>query len=157
MRIVPLLALACAASFSVAAAAADNPFEAFRGKIKAGMYEYKIDMDMGQIPGLPPGMGHQTHTFQHCVTEEDINRGRMSRDDAKGAPKDCQIENFRMSGNSADYTMVCSGRVQMRADNHITFTGDGYKMDMKMAMNQGGRPMNVKQHMEGRYVGACSK
>ena len=52
-----LLAVACAASFSLAATAADNPFEAFKGKMKAGLYEYKIDMDMGQMPGMPAGMG----------------------------------------------------------------------------------------------------
>ena len=46
---------------------------------------------------------------------------------------------------------------EMTADNKITFASDGYKMDMKMAMNQGGRPMNMTQHMEARYVGPCSK
>lgn len=157
MRIVSALTLACAASLSMAAVAADNPFDAFRGKMKAGMYEYKMDIDMGQIPGMPPGMGHQVHTFQHCVTAEDIDRGRMSRDDAKRAPEHCKIENFKMSGNTADYTMVCKGGPDMTADNHITFTGEGYRMDMKMAMNQGGRTMNMKQHMEGRYLGPCSK
>jgi len=28
---------------------------------------------------------------------------------------------------------------------------------MKMAMNQGGRPVNMSQHMEAHYLGPCGK
>jgi hypothetical protein len=62
-----------------------------------------------------------------------------------------------MSGNTASYRMVCTGEHAMEADNHITFANDGYTMDMKMAMNERGRPMNMTQHMQARYVGACTK
>jgi len=30
-------------------------------------------------------------------------------------------------------------------------------MDMKMAMNQRGQPMHMTQHMQARYLGACTK
>jgi hypothetical protein len=45
----------------------------------------------------------------------------------------------------------------MSADNQITFSGDGFRMDMKMAMSQGGQMLNMTQKMEGRYVGPCNK
>ena len=156
MKTFSLIALACAGTLSLAAAAADNPFQAFKGKIKAGMYEYKTEMDMGQIPGMPPGMGRQSHTFQHCVTAEDINRGEVDKG-RNGPPKNCEVKDFRMSGNTASYRMVCTGEHAMEADNHITFASDGYTMDMKMALNERGRPMNMTQHMQARYVGACTK
>ena len=43
----------------------------------------------------------------------------------------------------------------MRAENRMTFTSDGYKMDMKMQMEQRGQAMNMTQHMEAKYLGPC--
>ena len=150
------LVFACVAATAAPAWAADNPFEAFKGKVKEGMYEYKMEMDMGQVPGMPPGMGKQSHTMQHCVTSKDIEKGMSKGRDGK-APENCEVKNFKMSGNTASYTMVCRGDPDMTADNVITFRDGGYSMDMKMAMNQGGQLMNMKQHMEGKYLGPCTK
>ena len=36
----------------------------------------------------------------------------------------------------------------------MTFTGNGYVSDTTMNMDQGGQKMNMKQHMEGKYLGA---
>ena len=148
-----ILAIACA---GVCAAAIAGPLDALRGKMKEGMYEYKMEMDMGAVPGMPPGMGKQSHTFQKCVTAQDIEKGQMGRGpDRQGKPApDCDIKNFNQSGNTASYTMECK-QAKMTADNKITFTGDGFNMDMKMAMNQGGKVMNMTQHMEGKYLGPC--
>jgi hypothetical protein len=69
-----------------------------------------------------------------------------------------------MSGDTATYVKDCKGSpggkgppMDMTADNRITFRDGGYVMDMKMAMNQGGQPMNMTQHIEGRYIGSCEK
>jgi len=154
MKVNRLLLLACAAGISTTFAA-DNPFEAFKGKVKEGMYEYKMDMDMGQMPGMPPGMGKQSHTFQHCVTKKDIEEGGFGKRQQQQQDK-CQIKNMDMKGNTATYTMECTDP-QMKADINITFTDAGFNMDMKMQMNQRGQMMNMTQHMEGRYIGACTK
>jgi hypothetical protein len=155
MRTVLTAAVLAAAVCSTTAWA--GPFDAFKSKMKPGMYEYKMDMDMGNMPGMPPGMGKQSHTFQHCVTPADIDRGEVQRQEGRNAPKNCEIKNMQVSGNTATYQMVCSQPHEMTADNKITFGGDGYKMDMKMAMNQGGHPVNMSQHMEAHYVGPCTK
>ena len=155
MVIGHLLIATCLAAVS-ASAWGDNPFDQFRGKMKEGLYEYKIEMDMGQIPGMPAGMGKQNTSFQQCVTAEDIEKGRVARSGRDGKKsEDCEVKNFKMSGNSASYTMACKGANQMTADNNITFTSDGYKLDSKMAMNQGGRTMNMTQHVDTRYLGPC--
>ena len=148
------IAAAVCAAIATAAYAADNPFEAFKGKMKPGMYEMKMDMDMGAIPGMPPGMGKQSHTMQHCVTEQDMEKGAFSRGRDGKSASDCKIENMKTSGNTATYTMVCP---QMKADNKITFNGNGYVMDMKMNMDQGGKPMTMNQHVESKYIGPCTK
>jgi hypothetical protein len=70
-------------------------------------------------------------------------------------PENCEIKNFKMAGNTASYTMICKGGPDMIADNTITFREGGYTMDMKMQMDRGGQAMNMKQHMEGKYLGPC--
>lgn len=150
------LAIACAAACTAAAA---GPFDAMKGKMKDGMYEYKMEMDMGNIPGMPPGMKTQTMNFSKCVTQKDIEEGGFSKGkEARKGPENCEIRNMNMSGNTATYTMICKGegnQPAMTADNRITFSDSGFKMDMKMAMNQGGQMMNMTQRMEGKYVGPC--
>lgn len=149
-----LFMAACLASVCTLAWA-DNPFDAFKGKMKEGLYDYKMEMDMGQMPGMPGGAGKRDMSFQHCLTAEDINQGRMGRDGKM--PEDCQVKNFKMSGNSASYTMACKGKSEMTTDNHITFTPDGYKMDMNLVMNEAGHSMSMTQHVESHYVGPCGK
>ncbi|MEO5695328.1 MAG: DUF3617 family protein [Usitatibacter sp.] len=153
MRKNLVLAAAFAAAFSAAAIA--GPFDAFKGKMKDGMYDYKMEMDMGAVPGMPPGMGKTSRNFQHCVTQKDLEQGGVGSDKGGKMPEGCEIKDFKMSGNTATYTMECKGERAMKADNRITFSGDGFTMDMKMAMNAGGKPMNMTQHMEGKYVGPC--
>lgn len=147
-----LLALAVMAAFSGAASA--GPFDQFKGKMKEGMYEYKMQMEM---PGMPAGMAPQGHTFRKCLTKEDIDKGQMGRGGRDGQmPENCEVKNFKMSGNTASYTFVCKGEQEMTADNKIVFSDNGYKMDMDMSMNRGGQTMKMKQHMEGKYLGPCT-
>ena len=144
------LAIACAA---VSAAAIAGPFDSLKGKLKDGMYEYKTEVDMSAMPGVPPGMAKQSSTTQHCVRPQDIEKGQMGRGpDRDGKAPACEIKNFSQSGNNATYTMVCK---EMTADNKITFTGEGFNMDMKMAINEGGTAFNMTRHVEGRYLGPC--
>jgi len=157
MRTTPGVALACLAiAASPLAAAQDLSF--FKSRAKPGMYEYKTEMDMSGVPGMPPGMGHQNVTFQHCLTQEDIDRGAMN----KGRDKDnndCQVKNLQSSGSSASYSMSCTKPRPMNADVKIAFAGDGFHMDMKMNMaeTRSGQPMSMTQHMDAKYLGACTK
>ncbi len=145
------LLAACAATLCASVAAA-GPFDQFKGKMKEGLYEVKMDMEM---PGMPGGMGKQSMTMQNCVTAQDIEKGQVGKDDKAGM--NCEVKNFKMSGNTATYTTVCKGDPEMTADTSITFKGDGYSMNMKTAMKQGGQVMNMTHKMEGRYLGACKK
>jgi hypothetical protein len=149
MKATRLIAVTAAATLSCAAFAAG--LADLKGKMKEGLYEYKMTMD---IPGMPAGMQKAPHTFQHCVTAKDLDEGKIG----KGRPdmeKNCEVKDFKSSGNTASYTMECKGENPMRAENKMTF-GDGtFVMDMKMQMTQKGQVMNMTQHMEGKYLGAC--
>ena len=144
------VAAAIAACLSIAAYA--GPFDAFKHQVKPGLYESKVDMDMGAMPGMPAGLGKQSHTNQHCITQKDIDDGSIANQ-GKGKNKDdCQITDVKSSGNTATYKMVCKNAT---ADTKMTFNGNGYVMDMVMVMDQGGHKMTMKTHSESKYLGAC--
>ena len=155
MNAIARVATTAAIATLCTAAVAAGPLDQLRGKMKEGLYEYKMTME---IPGMPPGMARQPHTFQHCVTQKDIEDGGFGKGGREGrAPENCEIKDFKMSGNTASYVMECKGENPMRAENKMTFGDGSFDMDMKMAMNRGGQVMNMSQHMEGRYLGACKK
>ena len=146
-----VLIAACAAALCASTASAQ--MGDLKGKMKEGLYEVKMEMEM---PGMPAGMGKQSMTMQNCVTSKDIESGQVGkRPDEK--PGNCEVKDFKMSGNTATYKTVCKGDMQMTADTHMTFRDNGYVMNTKVAMNQGGQTMNMTQKMEGRYLGACKK
>ena len=153
MKSAILLVTALAATTAVA----QSPMNAMKGKMKDGLYSYKMEMDMGQMPGMPAGMGKQTMNFQNCITPQDIEKGELGKGREDRKPANCEMKDFKMSGNTASYKMVCKGETAMTADNTITFVPDGYKMVMKMAMDQGGQKMNMTQNMEAKYLGPCKK
>jgi hypothetical protein len=148
--------LAICALLAAPAALAQSPADAMKGKMKPGMYSYKMEMDMGQIPGAPPGMGKQTMNMQHCLTDKDISGGQMGGGRDQG-PRNCEMKDFRMSGNTATYRMVCKGEFEMMADNTIHFASDGFRMNMKTQMDRGGQKMNMTQNIEAKYLGPCQK
>ena len=149
-------AILLAATLAATAALADSPMSAMKGKMKDGLYSYKMEMDMGQMPGMPAGMGKQTMSFEHCLTQKDIEKGELGKR-REDRPADCEIKDFKMSGNTASYRMVCKGEGAMTAENTITFIPDGYSMVMKMAMNHDGQKMNMTQNMQAKYLGPCKK
>ena len=151
------IAIALVAAFAATVSLAQNPMEGLRGKMKDGMYAYKIEMDMGQVPGMPAGMGKHTTTMQHCVTQQDMDKGQLGKGREERGPQNCEVKDFKLSGNTATYKMVCKGQGAMTADNTITFVSDGFRMNMKMAMDQGGRKTNMTQNMEAKYLGPCTK
>jgi hypothetical protein len=150
---VKFLVAACAVAMSTAAVAA-GPFDQMKGKMKPGLYDTKMEME---IPGMPAGMGKQTMNMQNCVTDQDIEKGTVGKGKDSKMPENCEVKNFKMSGNTASYTAECKGDMPMTSDTSITFTDSGYTMNTKTAMKQGGQTMNMSQKIEGRYVGPCKK
>jgi hypothetical protein len=149
-------ALLLVAAFAATAAVAQGDMKAFTSKIKPGLYEYKMEMDMGQMPGAPKGMGKQTMTVQHCLTAKDIEDGQLGRKDPN-SKTDCKMSDMKVSGNTASYKFACKGEMQMTSDNTITFVPDGYRMQSKMTMKTDGQTMNMVNNSQARYLGACKK
>jgi len=149
-------AIAFAAALAVTPALAQGDMKAFTSKLKPGLYEYKMEMDMGAIPGAPKGMGKQNMTVQHCLTAKDIEDGQLGRKDPN-SKVDCKITDMKVSGNTARYKFACKGDMQMTSDNTVTFVPDGYHMQSKMTMTSSGQTMNMVHNSQAKYLGACKK
>ena len=148
IHVVAAALLACSG-----AAIAASPFDQWKGKMKEGLYEYKMDMEMA---GGPPGMGKMpTQTVQRCVTAKDLEEGNFTR--GANQKQDCEFQDVKMSGNNGTYKMVCKGQNPMTADVKIAMHDGGFTSDMNMTMahGPGGQQMTMKQHMVGTYKGAC--
>lgn len=151
LRYLTLAALA----LTLTPAHGQSQLGALKGKIKEGRYAQKMEMDMGSVPGMPPGMGKQSFTMENCVSDADIEKGELGRRD-KNAP-DCQIRDLKVSGSSASYRMVCKGETNMTSDVAIAFAGDSYRMTMKSAMDMGGQKMTSNMTVDAKYLGPCKK
>ena len=103
MKNARLIVLAVAAG-TCAAALAAGPEDYFRGKMKPGMYEYKMQINMGAVPGMPPGMGTRETTTSHCVTDADIQKGAMGHGGRDGKMK----ESCRMSSATSGLPVIHS-------------------------------------------------
>ncbi|APV51318.1 hypothetical protein BWI17_17470 [Betaproteobacteria bacterium GR16-43] len=147
----PILAAALACAIALPVLAQDNPFSGFKGKIREGNWEYKMQME--GMPGMPQGM--QMPTINRCITPADVDKGGFANKDGK-MPDGCTVKNMKMSGNTASYTMECTKDPKMTVDSDITFGGDTFTMKQKMAMDRGGQMMNMTQTMTGRYTGPCT-
>lgn len=156
MKLAPLLLVLSAALASAhATAQTTSQLSALKGKLKPGLYSQRMEMDMGSVPGMPPGMGKQSFTMENCVTDADIEKGDLGRRD-KNAP-DCQVSDFKGTANSASYRMTCKGEMSMTADVAIAFQGDSYRMNMKSTMDMGGQKMSSTMAIDAKYLGACKK
>lgn len=146
-----LLAAAVACAIALPAAAQDNPFAGFKGKIRDGNWEYKMQME--GVPGMPAGMGGMT--FNRCITPNDVEGGGFANKGGK-MPDGCTVKNMKMSGNTATYTMECTKEPKMTVDSTITFGSDSFTMKQAMDMDQGGQRMKMNSTMNGRYTGPCT-
>jgi len=113
--------------------------------MREGNWEVTIKMTM-------PGMEMPAMKQTQCIT------AAMVKDPAAAVPKNpgqggCQVTGFKMSGNSATYTMTCK-EPPMTAVGDMKFTGsDAYSGTLKMEM--GGQSMTIVQ--DAKRIGDCPK
>lgn len=150
----PLFAALLACSFALPALAQDNPFAGMKGRLKEGMWEYKMQME--GVPGMPAGMQMPGMTFNRCLTPQDVDKGGFAQKDGK-MPEGCAVKNMNMTKDGASWRMECTKDPKMIVDSTMSGTPEGFTMKQKMQMDRGGQMMNMNQTMTGRYMGPCTK
>lgn len=128
-----------------AAAIAQSP-------VRPGRWEVTMQMEMAGSPVQMPPM----KTTQ-CVTPEDakdptrsLPNGPAGRGNQRS---DCKMADYKMSGNTATWKMVCTSPQAMTSTAEMTFTDDSYNGTMKMDSPQGAMTMKIA----GKRLGDCSK
>ncbi len=119
--------------------------------IRPGEWEVTVQMNM---PGMPVQMPPQTTTY--CLTEEQARDPKRAMEKLNESGSNCRMKNFEQSGNSANWTVECTGPQAAQAEGNMTFNGrDAYQGSMQMTVNGPQGPMVMTHTMRGRRVGDC--
>jgi uncharacterized protein DUF3617 len=134
--IAPLIPLAVIATAASAA------------EIQPGLWEITTKMEM---PGMPQSM--PAHTMRHCYTKKDVENGKSTVPQSED--KNCQIKNYKVSGDTITWSMECTGEHAMTTDGTMTVGATTYTGTMKSKMKQDGKTVEMNQTMAAKRVGEC--
>lgn len=134
--------------------------------IKAGKWEFSAQVQMPNIPKLPPGVQLPPGV---SIGAGGINATRTSCvDSARPVPADmhpptqqhsqCKVGAVNKNGNTVTWETSCTqsdGSV-VHADGVAHYTGDRMEATMKTRVTGGtGGTSESSQHITGRYLGSC--
>ena len=150
-------------SACVVVAAVALPPIALASHGKAGLWEVTTTMNMPNMPQIPPAqmaqmqamgmhmpMGH-TMTVQHCMTAAEV----ASDTPPRHGNKDCSLTNVKLDGPTCSGDEICHGNFEGQGHFSVTYDGDEhYRGATSMTGSADGRPMNVSNSFEGRWVSA---
>ena len=139
---VACVALSCAALCALGARAASPDMQ-------PGMWEITTRMEM---PGMPVAVPPQL--VRHCYTKKDLEDGKNAVPSNKQDPN-CRIKDYALKGNTATWSMECTGENAMSGTGTMTFAASSYSGSMKTRIKQGGQTMDMMQSWTGRRVGDC--
>ena len=118
--------------------------------IRPGRWEVTMQMSMAGSPVQMPEM----KTTQ-CVTPDQIKDPASALPNAgpqgRGAKSDCKVQDYKVSGNTAAWKMVCTMPQPMTTSGEMTFTDDSYNGTMKTDTPQGAMTMKIA----GKRLGDC--
>ena len=120
--------------------------DAFKSRVKPGLYEMTVETDMSGVPGVPKGKEKHTEKRQQCVTQQDVDRG--IEDDPN-----CPTTAFSAAGNQVSMATSCNDGAQV--ETKMVFNATGYTADMKVSGKRDGKPYTATHKMSTRYVGPC--
>jgi len=136
----PLAALlSVALSTTVAAATSD---------LQPGLWEVTTDTSM---PGMPIQLPSQT--VRNCYTAADLAQAQDAV--RQGGYANCKVQNFREQGNTATWSIACSGEPAMRGTGTMTTTATSFSGSMDSVVNYPGGAMALTNRWRAKRVGAC--
>ena len=140
---LPMLAIAALAAVAVSAAE-QQPAGAFKGKVKPGLYENRVELDMGTKDGK------KVSTAQRCLTDADIDKLALESNAS------CKTTDFKIAGDTATFRVTCKGVQEMVSDVEIAYNAKGYVTSSTGTMKAAGSaPVKMSQLVVSRYLGAC--
>ena len=127
------------------------PVPAFAaGGMQPGLWEVTTRMEMAGMPMQMPAQ-----TVRHCYTRQDVEQG--DRTVPRADDKNCKIKDYKLRGNTATWSIVCTGKDAMSGTGTMTTTATSFSGKSTFKMRQNGDTMDVVSHMTGKRVGDCKK
>jgi hypothetical protein len=153
------IAVAAALAAMSAIAVAQGP-----GPRRDGNWEIKMTMDMSGVPNMPAGMQMPAVTTTQCITKEMANDPKNTVPTANpmgrgrgAAPENCKMQDYKMEGNTATFTMKCDAPNAMTMTGQFVYGTDSYEGTVKADVDRGGQPMTVNMKYSGKRLGDCNK
>ena len=135
-----------AANAPAAPASAAQGRDAFKGKLKPGLYEVTMESDMSNTPGVPKDKAKHVDKRQQCITQQEVDKG-IEHD------PNCPVSSFASSGNQISISATCKDGA--RTDTRMTFTPNGYTAEMKVSAKHEGKAVGSTHKVTSRYIGPC--
>jgi hypothetical protein len=105
---------------------------------------------MSGVPGIPKDHAKQSETRQRCMSEAEVAQGAVQ------SQKGCEQSGFKMSGDTAAFTVTCKqGKETMASNVRLTPTANGFKTEIKTTGTQGGQSFTSTMRSESKYLGPC--
>ena len=144
------LAMAGCSQKKEASAPAEKPAAATPEKaaqkgvnMQEGKWEITSTMEM---KGMPAGMA-KPHTMTTCLSQKDY----VPKDTEQ---KDCTMKDLKVEGNTVNWEMLCKNS---SGKGTVTYAGSTFDGVMETMMKEGGKEMNAKMTMKGKYLGPCTQ
>lgn len=116
--------------------------------MKPGEWEIVTNVVMEGMPfPMPP-----VKTVQ-CVTREDLNNPEKTAPKLSKEKDDCEVKDYKMSGNKASWKIICTGRNKGTGIGEMTYAGDSYSGTMKYTTREAVMNYTIK----AKRVGDCKK
>ena len=116
--------------------------------LQPGLWEVTTTTSM---PGMPVQVPPQT--LRQCYTAADLAQAQEAV--RQGGNDNCKIRNFKEQGNTASWSMTCSGEPAMRGTGSMTSTATSFTGSMDSVMDTPGGAMAITNSWRAKRLGAC--
>lgn len=135
--------------------------------IRPGKWEYTVTARLPNLPPPPgatapgngqlPAGGGMTATHASCLESSDPVAELSKPRGPNAAQSRCRVEKMNRTGNAVSWVTSCTTPDgTSRSEGTAHYTGDLMEADTKTrTTRQNGPPLEVTNHVTGRYLGPC--
>lgn len=135
--------------------------------IHQGRWQYTVTTQMKNLPQgmqLPPDVqrsaapGGMTITETSCVNSNDPTAELRKPHGPRAAETQCRVDSLNNTGETITWASTCQmPEATLRTEGVARYTGDRMEANFtSRAMIPTGQPIDVYNHVTGRYVGPCN-
>lgn len=134
--------------------------------MKPGQWEVTVKTGMKNMPAIPPAQlaemkkmgikmpgGSEPVQVQTCVTPEQASLDNLPKQQQN---KNCKMQNFKHTGNTASGEMVCTGDMQANGKFEMTMESDTayHATSTLKGVSKDGGPIDQSTDITGKWIKA---